>query len=116
MPVCTDQYKLLLRITGLVKKFCEERVNNNVRSSRGTSSQAGLAAKWVITRCTTRSVPVPGATIRPCQVTSNRCPARGPAPEGNPGHAGLELWVAVCGHQVVSGPAVSPAGAKDEEG
>ena len=43
-------------------------------------------------------------------------PACGPAPEGNPGHAGLELWVAVCGHQVVSGPAVSPAGAKDEEG
>ena len=62
MPVCTDQYKLLLRITGLVKKFCEERVNNNVRSSRGTSSQAGLAAKWVITRCTTRSVPVTQAS------------------------------------------------------
>jgi hypothetical protein len=39
----------------LSEEFCEERVNNNVQSSRGTFSQAELAAKWVITRCTTRN-------------------------------------------------------------
>jgi len=36
-----------------------------------TTSPAPLAADWVITRCITRSMSVPGATIRPCQVTSN---------------------------------------------
>ena len=33
-------------------------------SPRGTFSQAELAADRVITRCITRSMPVPGATIR----------------------------------------------------
>ena len=30
----TEQYELLLRVTDLVKKLCEEPLNNNVQSSR----------------------------------------------------------------------------------
>ena len=33
-PKRTEQYKLLLRVIGLLKKLCEEPVNNNAQSSR----------------------------------------------------------------------------------
>jgi hypothetical protein len=37
----TEQYKLLLRVTDLVKKLCEERFDNNVQSSRILIGRSG---------------------------------------------------------------------------
>ena len=39
-----------------------------------------------------------------------------PTPEENPRHAGLELWMAVCGHQIVSRPASAFDWCQDEGG
>ena len=36
-----EQYKLLLRVTDLVKKLCEERLDNNVQSSRILIDRSG---------------------------------------------------------------------------
>ena len=39
-----------------------------------------------------------------------------PTPEDNPRHAGLELWMATCGHQIVSRPASAFDWCQDEGG
>jgi hypothetical protein len=39
-----------------------------------------------------------------------------PTPEDNPRHAGLELWMAVYGHQIVSRPAAWFDSCQDEAG
>jgi hypothetical protein len=37
-----EQSKLLLRVTELVKKLCEEQLNNNVQSSRAQQADPGV--------------------------------------------------------------------------
>jgi hypothetical protein len=56
-------------------------------SPRGTFSQAELTGDWVITRCITRPVPVPGAAIRNMAGDLQRLPA----PDEGPAAVAAEL-------------------------
>jgi cell division FtsZ-interacting protein ZapD len=64
--IWTEKYKLLLRVTDLVKKLCEEPLNNNVQSSRTLIGYLLTCARAVAWR---GSVQVPGSSL------SHRLPA-----------------------------------------
>ena len=85
----------------------------------GLSSPAGEGP--CSSSSSTPPLPGPGTARRPSIWSSSAPmgvpagPASGPTPEENPRHAGLELWMAVHGHQIVSRTASQSDWRQDED-
>lgn len=76
---------------------------------RGTFGQAELTGERVITRCITRSVSVPGAAIRACEVTSSCCLRPRPAsPGGSGGRAAVPDTGGAAGGRRAGGEGTAP--------